>query len=172
MKIAMIGPGIMEIPPKNWGAVEILIWDLSEAMRKLGHDVRIFNDPNLYNVAQQINSEPFDFIHLQYDNHAGFLSKNLRQPFCVTSHYGWILQPEMWDAGYRQIFKDMADCRGIIASYIMNLLTAGVPHLTVQQLVGHADYATLKHYTAKLKADDIKGVSHKLKPHRKTRKSG
>lgn len=58
------------------------------------------------------------------------------------------------------------------ASYIMNLLTAGVPHLTVQQLVGHADYATLKHYTAKLKPDDIKGVSHKLKPHRKTRKSG
>lgn len=58
------------------------------------------------------------------------------------------------------------------ASYIMNLLTAGVPHLTVQQLVGHADYATLKHYTAKLKADDIKGVSHKLKPHAKNRKSG
>ncbi len=58
------------------------------------------------------------------------------------------------------------------AAYIMNLLTAGVPHLTVQQLVGHADYATLKHYTAKLKADDIKGVSHKLKPHTKSRKSG
>ncbi|AGH96674.1 tyrosine-type recombinase/integrase [Pseudobdellovibrio exovorus] len=58
------------------------------------------------------------------------------------------------------------------ASYIMNLLTAGVPHLTVQQLVGHADYATLKHYTAKLKPEDIKGVSHKLRPHTKNRKSG
>lgn len=58
------------------------------------------------------------------------------------------------------------------ASYIMNLLTAGVPHLTVQQLVGHADYATLKYYTAKLNVDDIKGVSHKLKPHTKTRKNG
>lgn len=115
MKIAMIGPGIMEIPPKNWGAVEILMWDLAEATRQLGHEVKIFNDSNLYNVAQAVNSEEFDFIHLQYDNHAGFLSKNLNQPFCVTSHYGWILQPKMWDMGYQQIFKDMADCKGIIA---------------------------------------------------------
>ena len=27
MKIALVGPGIMEIPPKGWGAVESLIWD-------------------------------------------------------------------------------------------------------------------------------------------------
>jgi len=58
------------------------------------------------------------------------------------------------------------------ASYIMNLLTAGVPHLTVQQLVGHADYATLKHYTAKLKPEDMKGVSLHLKPFTKSRKTG
>lgn len=58
------------------------------------------------------------------------------------------------------------------ASYIMNLLTAGVPHLTVQQLVGHEDYATLKSYTAKLKPDDLKGVSHNLKPYTKSRKTG
>ena len=27
MKIALIGPGIMPIPPDGWGAVESLIWD-------------------------------------------------------------------------------------------------------------------------------------------------
>lgn len=58
------------------------------------------------------------------------------------------------------------------ASYIMNLLTAGVPHLVVQSQCGHADYKTLKFYTAKLKAEDIQGVSHKLKPYFKSRKSG
>lgn len=115
MKIALIGPGIMPIPPTTWGAVEILIWDLAEAVRALGHEVTIFNSENLYEVAQQVNEGGFDFVHLQYDNHAGFLSKNINQPFCVTSHYGWILQKNVWDGGYHQIFKDMADCKGIIA---------------------------------------------------------
>ena len=27
MKIVLIGPGIMPIPPTGWGAVEILVWD-------------------------------------------------------------------------------------------------------------------------------------------------
>lgn len=58
------------------------------------------------------------------------------------------------------------------ASYIMNLLTAGVPHLVVQQMAGHADWETTKHYIAKLEPQDIRGISHKLKPYTKTRKSG
>lgn len=58
------------------------------------------------------------------------------------------------------------------ASYIMNLLTAGVPHLVVQSQSGHSDFKGLKNYIAKLKTSETKGVSHKLKPHTKTRKSG
>lgn len=58
------------------------------------------------------------------------------------------------------------------ASYIMNLLTAGVPHLVVQSQSGHSDFKGLKHYIAKLKTSETKGVSHKLKPHTKSRKSG
>ena len=27
MRLALIGPGIMPIPPDGWGAVESLIWD-------------------------------------------------------------------------------------------------------------------------------------------------
>jgi hypothetical protein len=27
LKISIIGPGIMPIPPTGWGAVEILFWD-------------------------------------------------------------------------------------------------------------------------------------------------
>ncbi|MCB0367945.1 MAG: tyrosine-type recombinase/integrase [Bdellovibrionales bacterium] len=58
------------------------------------------------------------------------------------------------------------------ASYIMNLLTAGVPHLVVQSQSGHTDFKSLKSYIAKLKTSETKGVSHKLKPHTKSRKSG
>ena len=43
MKISIIGPGIMPIPPTGWGAVETLIWDMRNALIALGHDVDIIN---------------------------------------------------------------------------------------------------------------------------------
>ncbi len=43
MKIVLIGPGIMPIPPTGWGAVEILVWDTKIALEKLGHEVLIIN---------------------------------------------------------------------------------------------------------------------------------
>ena len=43
MKVAIVGPGIMPIPPTGWGAVEILIWDQKIALEKLGHEVLIVN---------------------------------------------------------------------------------------------------------------------------------
>ena len=46
MKIALIGPGIMEIPPDGWGAVEMLIWDYTQIIRELGHRVEIINTPD------------------------------------------------------------------------------------------------------------------------------
>ena len=32
MKVSIVGPGIMPIPPTGWGAVEILIWDQKLAL--------------------------------------------------------------------------------------------------------------------------------------------
>lgn len=58
------------------------------------------------------------------------------------------------------------------ASYIMNLLTAGVTHIVVQQMAGHADWATTAHYVAKLDNKDIKGTSEKLNPFKKSHKTG
>jgi hypothetical protein len=43
MKISIIGPGIMQIPPVGWGAVESLIWDYKISLEKLGHKVQIIN---------------------------------------------------------------------------------------------------------------------------------
>ena len=43
MKISIVGPGIMPIPPTGWGAVEILIWDSKNALEALGHTVQIIN---------------------------------------------------------------------------------------------------------------------------------
>lgn len=58
------------------------------------------------------------------------------------------------------------------SSYVMNLLTAGVPYLLVQSQTGHSDYKSLKHYIAKLESSETKGISKNLKPFLKSKKTG
>jgi len=67
MKIALIGPGIMPIPPIGWGAVEILIWEYYNGLNDLGHDVHIINTPNMNEIISVINQGNFDVAHLHYD---------------------------------------------------------------------------------------------------------
>ena len=55
MKIAIVGPGIMPIPPTGWGAVEILIWDQKLALEELGHEVRIVNTASPIDILKEIN---------------------------------------------------------------------------------------------------------------------
>ena len=39
MKIVHIDPACgLDIPPKNWGAIEKIIWEFEENQRKLGHE--------------------------------------------------------------------------------------------------------------------------------------
>ena len=56
MKISIIGPGIMPIPPTGWGAVEILIWDQKLALEKLGHEVDIVNTKSPIEIIQKVNA--------------------------------------------------------------------------------------------------------------------
>ena len=80
MKIALVGPGIMSIPPIGWGAVEILIWDYYNVLRKMGHEVDIVNiirqntwEQSIPNsnyslrLISVLNSKDYDFIHIHYD---------------------------------------------------------------------------------------------------------
>ena len=107
----------MEIPPKGWGAVEILIWNHKLELEKLGHKVDIFNTKDLEKVAREINSSDYDFIHVQYDDFVGYFSRTLKPPFCATSHYGYILKnPDNPNDPYQKtIFKDALGAPGIIA---------------------------------------------------------
>jgi glycosyltransferase involved in cell wall biosynthesis len=115
MKIALIGPGIMPIPPQNWGAVESLIWDQYEYLKQLGHEVEIINTRDLYSVANYLNSSDHDFIHVQYDDHADFLSNTLKKPFCTTTHYGYIKEHYPEYHGWKHIFEGVLKSTGIIA---------------------------------------------------------
>lgn len=96
MKVAIVGPGIMPIPPTGWGAVEILIWDQKLALEKLGHEVCLVNTPNPIDILQQINNFRPNFVHVQYDDFIELIPY-IQYPCAITSHFGYLEQPNKWD---------------------------------------------------------------------------
>lgn len=103
MKIAIIGPGIMPIPPTGWGAVEILIHDMRCALEELGHDVHIVNVKDKNEIISQTNALDADFVHVQYDEHIDVVPYLTCKNVAITSHYGYLEQPHRWDQGYKRI---------------------------------------------------------------------
>ena len=96
MKIVIVGPGIMPIPPTGWGAVEILIWDSKVALDKLGHDVKIVNTQSPMEIIKEINKFRPDFVHIQYDDFIE-IYPYIQYPCAITSHFGYLEQPDKWD---------------------------------------------------------------------------
>ena len=104
MKISIVGPGIMPIPPTGWGAVEILIWDSKNALEALGHTVQIINTKNGREIIDQINSFKPDFVHIQYDEFVPII-EYIQYPCAITSHFGYIERKEMF-GGYINVANE------------------------------------------------------------------
>lgn len=104
MKIGIIGPGLMPIPPKGWGAIESLVWDYSEGLLDLGHEVAIFNKPDLRAVIEDVNSFGPDFVHLQYDDYLPILNYLDCEHKAATTHYAYLEQPSKHGA-YAKVFN-------------------------------------------------------------------
>lgn len=94
MKITLVGPGLSPIPPTGWGAVEILVWEMNLAYKKMGHEVQIVNTTDLNDALRQINQFEPDFVHIQYDDYV-ILSPHLKYPSAVTTHYGYLSRPPL-----------------------------------------------------------------------------
>lgn len=112
MKIALIGPGIMPIPPKGWGAVEILIWDYYNELTSQGHNVTIINTPNTKEIISTVNNGNFDFVHLHYDCFYHILDSLKCPKIAITSHYPYIdnINKHQYD-GYVNIFNFLINNR-------------------------------------------------------------
>lgn len=110
MKIALVGPGIMPIPPPGWGAVEILIWDYYNELCKLGHDVVIINTKDMRNIVDQVNAGAFDFVHVHYDVFYQILPYLTCPRIAITSHYPYIDQVDKHRAdGYSRVFQFLVE---------------------------------------------------------------
>lgn len=93
MRISIIGPAL-PIPPKGWGAVESLIWDMKLSLNKLGHEVQIVNVGDPYQIISMINQFRPDFVHINYDDWIG-LYPYIQYPCAVTTHFAYINRPEL-----------------------------------------------------------------------------
>ena len=109
MKISIIGPGLMPIPPKGWGAVESLIWDMANALKDLGQEVQIINTTDGNKVLNAINEFNPDFVHINYDDFI-VLYPHITQPKAMTSHFGYLERPDMMN-GYVNIFNKFQDMK-------------------------------------------------------------
>ena len=103
MKIVLVGPGIMPIPPTGWGAVEILIWDTKNALEKLGHKVKIINTKDGRQIIDQINEFRPHFVHVHYDEFIPIIPY-IQYPCAITSHFGYLERPEMFN-GYVNVLN-------------------------------------------------------------------
>ena len=103
MRIVLVGPGIMPIPPTGWGAVEILIWDTKNALEKLGHTVHIVNTKDGRQIIDEINNFRPDFVHVHYDEFIPIVPY-IQYPNAITSHFGYLERPEMFN-GYINILN-------------------------------------------------------------------
>ena len=109
MNIALIGPGILPIPPNGWGAVESLIWDYTLELDNLGHTGIITNTQDWDDIISDLNSDTFDFAHLHYDVFYPLLDRIKNETKIKTigmsSHYPYIDQSHMHQRdGYDKIF--------------------------------------------------------------------
>ena len=104
MKISMIGPGIMPIPPTDWGGVEIFIWDCKNALEKLGHEIQIVNTKNVNKIIKEVNSFEPDFVHLHYDQYCQVMKFVDCSAQAITSHYPFLENPE---PGYEWILTGL-----------------------------------------------------------------
>lgn len=119
MKIALVGPGIMPIPPPGWGAVEILIWDYYLELTRHGFEVDIINhmrrndqeqkepySPYCQTLIQKINEGNYDFVHIHYDCLYGILPFLKCPRIGISSHYPYIDQMDKHSSdGYAETFK-------------------------------------------------------------------
>jgi glycosyltransferase involved in cell wall biosynthesis len=115
MKFVLVGPGIMPIPPPGWGAVEILIWEYYQELKRQGHDVVIVNPlrgspydqhPNtLYSrlLIQEINYHCGDVVHIHYDCLHYLIPSLTCRCIFISSHFPYIGNTSQY-GGYDSIF--------------------------------------------------------------------
>ena len=114
MKMAFVAGGYIPIPPAS-SSILNLIQEYKYHSEKNGHQVDIFNDPDVCQVVAKINVGNYDFVHLHAGGFVREFNQSLQQKFCFTSHAGHLFQVDRWDDVFKQEFQGYLNAPGIIA---------------------------------------------------------
>lgn len=84
MKICQVHPGCgIPVPPPNWGAVEKIVWELTQNLRLLGHEVDI-------KYANEIKPGEYDIVHVHMSNLCHFLhERNIPYIYQLHDHHAF-----------------------------------------------------------------------------------
>ena len=81
MKIAQINPGLLPIPPNGWGAVEKIIWEYTQTLREMGHEVHI-------KYLDEVQYGEYDIVHVHMANLAmGLKERGIPYIFSMHDHH-------------------------------------------------------------------------------------
>jgi glycosyltransferase involved in cell wall biosynthesis len=81
MKIAQVNPGILPIPPKGWGAIEKIIWEIHNNIKSLNYNSNIV-------YTDDIKKDQYDIIHVHVANLALLLAeRNIPYIFHLHDHH-------------------------------------------------------------------------------------
>ncbi|MBH8561607.1 glycosyltransferase family 4 protein [Nostoc sp. CENA67] len=114
MRIAFVGWGYMPEPPLS-NSIYTLMHEYKQHLEELGHQVDILNNKNVHETIKYLNDNNYAFVHSHAYNFVAELNQKLKQKYCFTSHYGYLLKEDRWDENFQEAFKPYMDVPGIIA---------------------------------------------------------
>ncbi|MCY7369038.1 MAG: hypothetical protein LH474_12905 [Chamaesiphon sp.] len=112
--MAFVAGGYIPTPPAS-SSILNLIQEYKYHSEKNGHQVDIFNDPDVEQVIAQINAGNYDFVHLHAGGFVSQFNQSLQPRFCFTSHAGHLFQLDQWDDIFKQEFQGYLNAPGIIS---------------------------------------------------------
>lgn len=83
MKIAHVTPGLLPIPPKGWGAIEKMIWEIHNTCLKEGHDSKIV-------YLDELTGDE-DVVHIHVGNLANIAhERGIKYYFTMSDHHTFL----------------------------------------------------------------------------------
>ena len=95
MKICFVAPGEIEIPPNGWGALETVLWNQYQSLKKLGEEVYFINEKDTSKTYKKILEINPDVVHLHYGKHWQMMPE-LKCKKIITSHDGSFLSSQLF----------------------------------------------------------------------------
>lgn len=125
MKIALVNPGLLRVPPVGYGAIEKIIWETSLYLKNAGYLVDVIDEPtdwdNFLNeehfnrILESISIDSYDVIHFHSERFVKYLDR-VEEAFpnskiLFTSHSPWIgrtseLGSDVYTKDYELVVKN------------------------------------------------------------------